>query len=575
MKKYVYIISIVLATGFGLVSCSDFLEPEHDNRLTDEQLIADPGFAEGLLINAYAALPSYYDFNLDVASDDAVSNAQSSSSDQYEVVGIGRGEWSSQNTPFATWENAYNQIFYINSFLDRIDKVEWSYQSAKIAKYHKQRLTGESYGLRAYYEFLLLQAHAGKDGSGNLLGFPIVDRILTLGDNYKLQRNTFAECVSQIISDCDLALENLPDRYVNTGDAEYDAAMGARWLNRMDGYTVRALKSRVLLYAASPAYNLTGDVSKWQAAAVAAGSFYLAAKGVPSDLAASGRTFYIYGSGPANYDVIWSQAISQSLTMEQANFPPSLVGNGNTNPTQNLVDAFPMKNGYPIEHATSGFDAANPYMNRDPRLTDYILYDGVTFGSKGVIRTYVGAPINGVNTQTNSTRTGYYLRKFLLDGVKIESPQTTQLHFYTFFRYTEVLLNYAEAANEAWGPDVDGGSVGFTARQVIAAIRKRAGITQPDNYLASVTTRDEFRKLVKNERRLELCFEGHRFWDIRRWNDSEVMKESVTGSFREGESGAFSYKKVEDRVYQNYMIYGPIPYTEILKNSELVQNNGW
>jgi starch-binding outer membrane protein, SusD/RagB family len=575
MKRYIYIIAIVLIAGMGLISCSDFLEPEPDNRYSEEQLMKDPSFVEGLLINAYAALPSNYDFKLDIASDDAVSNTQVSGNVQYPVVKMARGEWTAQNNPVSTWETAYLQIFYINSFLERVDKIKWSSASTKIDALDKQRLKGEANALRAWYEFQLLQSHAGKDASGNLLGFPVVDKVIKLEDNYKLPRNSFTDCVAQIVKDCDAAIANLPNNYVNSGDAEYDAAMGARWLNRMDGYSVRALKARVLLYAASPAYNPTGDAAKWVNAAKEAGSLYLAAKGVPANLATTGLTFYVYGSGPANYDVIWSRAVSQSLTLEQANFAPSLVGAGNTNPTQELVDAFPMKNGYPITHPSSTYNASDPYANRDPRLAAYILYDGATFGTKGVIRTYTGAPVNGVNVQTNSTRTGYYLRKFLLDAVKLETPQTTQLHFYTFLRYTEVLLNFAEAANEAWGPDADGASVGFTARKAIAEIRKRAGITQPDVYLAEVTSKDDFRKLVRNERRLELCFEGHRFWDIRRWNDLTSMKASVKGAFRQGVAGSFIYSNVEDRVYKDYMIYGPIPYTETLKYEVLVQNNGW
>lgn len=584
MKKYIFIVIVVLAAGFGFVSCSDFLEPEHDPRYSEDQLMTNPSYVEGLLINAYAALPIIYDFSSDVASDDAVSNTQSSNNVQYPFISIARGEWTSEKNPLSTWENAFNQIFYINSFLDRVDKVKWSWQSEKIGALQQKRLIGEAYALRAWYEFQLLQAHAGKGASGTLLGFPIVDKVIALGENYKLPRNTYSECVAQIVKDCDAALANLPDRYVNTGDADADAAMGARWLNRMDGFSVRGLKSRVLLYAASPAYNTTNDVAKWEAAAKEAGSFYFKAKGIPSNLAASGLTFYNYGSGPANYDVIWGRAVDKTapsssnigagLIMEKMNFPPSLLGDGNTNPTQDLVNSFPMKNGYPITHASSGYDPANPYANRDNRLGTYVLYDGATFGTKGVIRTYVGAPANGVNVQTNATRTGYYLRKFLLDGVKIETPQTTQLHFYTFLRYTEVLLNYAEAANEAWGPDADGGGVGFTAREVIAELRKRASITQPDNYLASVTSKEEFRKLVRNERRLELCFEGHRFWDIRRWNDLTAMKASVNGSFRQGIDGSYLYSPVENRVFQDYMIYGPVPYTETLKY-DLIQNNGW
>jgi hypothetical protein len=138
-------------------------------------------------------------------------------------------------------------------------------------------------------------------------------------------------------------------------------------------------------------------------------------------------------------------------------------------------------------------------------------------------------------------------------------------------RYTEVFLIYAEAANEAWGPDGTGPN-GFSARDVIAAIRKRGGIAQPDNYLASITSKEEMRKLIRNERRIELCFEGFRFWDLRRWNaDLTEPAKGVNIS-----NNNFSVVEVEPRLYNNdYMHYGPVPQNEIVKFNALIQNKGW
>jgi hypothetical protein len=187
------------------------------------------------------------------------------------------------------------------------------------------------------------------------------------------------------------------------------------------------------------------------------------------------------------------------------------------------------------------------------------------------ILTGVGGGNNTLDAVQTSTRTGYYLRKLLREEVNANpASPSSQQHFQTHIRYTEIYLNYAEAANEAWGPDGKGTN-GFSAKEVIAAIRKRAGITQPDNYLTSVTSKDLMRTVIKNERRLELCFEGFRFWDLRRWKEDLTLPAkgvSINGT-------AYTYFTVENRAYDNnYMHYGPIPDKEILKFN-LVQNKGW
>ena len=165
----------------------------------------------------------------------------------------------------------------------------------------------------------------------------------------------------------------------------------------------------------------------------------------------------------------------------------------------------------------------------------------------------------------------------MLDNVSLTAPAVSQNHFNTYFRFTEVFLNYAEAANEAYGPDADPNGYGFTARDVIAAIRKRAGITQPDVYLSNVTPND-FKNLVQNERRLELCFEGNRFNDLRRWGDLTKFKAPVSGAFitKNGNNFTYDYQQVEERKYEDYMIYGPIPKNEVLKSGDVLkQNQGW
>jgi hypothetical protein len=234
-----------------------------------------------------------------------------------------------------------------------------------------------------------------------------------------------------------------------------------------------------------------------------------------------------------------------------------------------------MANGYPIADTNSNYDPLNPYTNRDPRLKLYILVNGDVAGvNSTVINTAADGTTNdALNKVETSTRTGYYLKKLLRQDVNTDpTTQNQQKHYKPRMRYTELYLIYAEAANEAWGPMATGGSTTFSAYDVIAAIRERAGITQPDMYLESIKAdQAAMRELIRNERRLELCFEGFRFWDLRRWNKD--LTETAKGVKIQG--GAYQFINVENRLYDDYMKYGPIPYSEIIKFDALEQNKGW
>jgi starch-binding outer membrane protein, SusD/RagB family len=272
------------------------------------------------------------------------------------------------------------------------------------------------------------------------------------------------------------------------------------------------------------------------------------------------------------------------LDLERENFPPSLFGNGRVNPTQNLVDAFPMENGYPISNVSSNYNPENPYANRDPRLARYILING---GQQGPNNNVITTATFGTNNDAlnreggRSTRTGYYLRKLLRSDVN-PNPQfnTSQKHYTARIRYTEIFLAYAEAANEAWGPTGTGGNA-YSAYDIIRAIRQRAGVGVSNShaYLESIKDdKDKMRELIRNERRLELCFENHRFWDLRRWKvDLNKLNETTLGMRIENVNGILNFTpiEVESRDYKTHMYHGPLPYQEVLKWSKLEQNAGW
>lgn len=554
MKTRISLLFILFLSLF-FTGCQEYLEPNPDNRLTLDVVLANPEYAEGFLMKAYRGLPTNYNFLEDVASDDAVTNDPSSN-----AISMTAGGWSAQNNPIGKWSNTYEKVLYINTFLENMSEVEWSWESTQQNDLFAKKLRSEAHALRAWYNFDLLQYHSGIGTDGELLGFPIVDRVLNQDDDFEIPRSSFADCVNFILDDCEEALKNLPDQWEDTGDALVDQVNGSRNNNRITGLAVKLLKSRVLLYAASPSYASSGFTM--QQAAQAA-TEVMDSKGGLSGLNVSDIEFY---NDPASSEILWASARQTNQTnWESANFPPSLFGNGNTGPSQNLVDAFPAVDGTPVAPGSS-------YENRDPRLSKYILYSGSSYHG-GTIYTYDGSGIDAPGTDKNSTKTGYYLRKLLQEGVDIDPGLTSPVggqHFYTYARYTEALLNFAEAANEAGGPDAE--VDGYSARQVINSLRTRAGITETA-YVDGLD-KNAMRDLIRNERRIELCFEGHRFWDIRRWGLTDVMKESAKGVRIAADQVSMSIVNVEGRSYADHQKYGPIPYDETLKY-DLIQNQGY
>ena len=586
--RYLKIYSLLLMLSLSFGACTKLLEPENDNHSTFERVYNEPAFAEGLLMTAYARLPTNnYSFN-DVATDDAVTNNKL---DPY--LRMATGEWSALYNPINQWDNCNSAILYLNSFMDIIDTVSWKWSSSEVNTMFVRRFKGEAYALRGLFEYHLLVTTAGIGADNRLLGIPIYNKFLNVTDNFNVHRATFAESINQIYADLDKSLEyftmndyqdvttasQLPPGFENVVPGNYNIVFGSLNKQRICGRIVKAIKARVALLAASPAFT-NDDVALWTKAADYAGVVLNGIGGI-AGLDPNGNKFYDatrvdainLASNKDQTEMLWRRAIVTNNTREAANFPPSLYGLGNINPTQNLVDAFPMANGYPITHPLANFNPATPYANRDPRLTMYIAYNSNKI-SNVTITTGVGGGNNAKDSIQSSTRTGYYLKKLLREDVNMNPASTsTKKHYDVHFRYTELYLIYAEAANEVWGPDGTG-TYGFSARNVIAAIRKRAGISQPDNYLASITTKEDMRTLIRNERRLELCFEGFRFWDLRRWKANLTEPAKGVNINRTGTS--FTVTDVEVRNYNNtYMIYGPIPAREIVKYNALIQNKGW
>ena len=579
-----------------LTSCDDLFQPALENNLELSEMYSDPTFARGLIDNAFLVLPYDGSSVSDVATDDAVSNDNSNSYKQ-----MATGTWTSQTNPINQWDTRYHAIQYCNLFLENIDKVKWDYTSESLNQMHMDLYRGQALALRALHMFYLLRAHCGMV-NGQLMGVPILTTYLGPDADFNLPRNTFKECIDQIMSDFDEAQEYLPAKFGDVGaadvpakytalggnDAEYNRAFGNLQRGKIDATIIKAFKAQVAIFAASPAYVSGGAMTYADAAKYAAD--YLKLRGGLAAVDPTGWTWYANKDFIKNYkftdpdpvEIVWRGNVGDSHSMESDNFPPSLYGKGRINPTQNLVDAFPTASGYPISASGSGYDASNPYANRDPRLHAYILTNGDTFGpSSSTINTQAdGTTLDALNKENGqSTTTGYYMRKLMRDDVNLNPSSTTdQRHFGARIRTTELLLDYAEAANEASGPLAQVGGASFSAYDVIKAIRARVHEDGwQDPYLESIKSdQGKMRELIRNERRLELCFENHRFWDLRRWKAN--LTEGARGvSITTSGTGVTTYApiNVEARQYADYQVYGPIPYSEMLKWSNLEQNDGW
>ena len=573
MKKQKY---LILLLGMVLAfnnSCDSFLEPEEDNIYEIDDVLGVMTFAEGFLINAYRNVPaSHESFATAYGSDDAANNITTSS-----IKTVVDGGWTSVVNPFSRWNTAYESIFYINTFLMHVEDVVWDVRDPILNDAFLNKLKGEAYALRAWNYFDLLQAHAGKGTNGEMLGVPIVEGVLELNpSDYTLPRANFSELVEYILADCELAIGLLPDRWIDT-DPATDVAIGERNTNRINGLVAKFIKAKTILYAASPAYA-GGTNYTYQDAAVAAAEF-MASNGGLDDLYS--RTNFYNQSGVTrdneNNEVFWYSFKNPSQnSWERTNFAPSVFGNGLTNPSQNLVDAFPMKDGTPISESVD-YDPQNPYDDRDPRLDLFIMKNGQSYKG-GTLNTIDGSQDALGSMDNDASITGYYLRKFLNDKRVDLSPNVNSggTRYYTYARYTDVLLMFAEAANEVVGPDGMIPGHDYTARNVINEIRDKAKITST----AYVDGLDQtgMRDLIRNERRVEMCFEKQRFWDLRRWNMLSEMNVPIKG-VRITEDPVtsvlmYAYPEVENRSYGAHQVYGPIPFSETLKY-DIIQNQGW
>jgi len=558
------IVLIILFTG-----CEEYLNPNpYDGTYDEEYVWSTPSFSEGVLMQAFNNVhPSGWRVQnnelMEVLTDDAVSSNISSQAGNF-AQGLQSPYFNLSH--INTWAVDYRNIFNINKFLENVGSVKYDPDSATNQKFIR-KYKGDAYFLRGFYHWKLLKRFGGLSG-GEVMGIPVIKKSLELDESYDIPRSTYMETFQAIMEDFDSAFQYVP--LVYTGN---DLVTGVQYYGAPTKAIVLSLKGIISAYAASPAFNPDNDPVRWDSAASRLSKALKYIDGVLNSNALPPRNFH----EPENPDVIWRASYDASNYSNEINdYPPSLRGDGRTNPSQNLVDAFPDALGYPIDES-SVYNSENPYEKRDKRFYAAIVYNNSVFGGDSLlIETFnSGADSRQVNKESG-TRTGYYLKKLLSENVTL-FPERKGIEptFYIAISKTDLYLLFIEAMNELAGPYDS--RFGISARNCLLKIRRRAGIAS-DPYLfgTAIKGKEAMRKLIRNERRVELCFEDHRYWDLRRWGELDKINTEVYGMNIElSNDSTFIYtrKTVEKREYQS--IYNPLPFDEVLKMNQVSQNEGW
>ena len=563
----------VLCLG-ALSACSEEMDYHEYNNYDEDFVKLNFGNVGGLITNIYSDLDtdfgSYSGAVLGAATDEAEYTYSGGAIETFY-----NGTWSPVNTPAGAWSSCYRAISNCNLYLERFTGLTFP-ELEMNADYKPQMYRYNNYRyevrcLRAYYYFLLVRQYGD---------VPFSDHVLTADESNSLPRTPAQDIFDYIIAECDAVKDSIIADYANL---PADVALPAESpeTGRVNRLTVLALKARAALYAASPLFNPTGDKELWHRAALANKELLDAADAAKMKLIDDYAKLWTKNNyKDATSEIIFGRrADRESSGMETSNFPAGLENcKGGTCPTQTLVDAYEMADGKPWDQSAF-YDPANPCANRDPRLAATIAVNGETgwpAWNEAPLETFQGGangePVNG------GTPTGYYLKKYCQGDIDPRSNSTNKSAYHTWitFRLGEFYLNYAEAVFRYLG-SADATSVEFplSAREAASRTRARKSVNMPP--FPTGMSNDEFWTKYKNERMVELAFEGHRFWDVRRWKEADKYFRSITEmKITRQTDGTFAYTRKEvARQWDDKMYFFPIPQADKLKNPNLGQNPGW
>lgn len=562
MKKNIIRVLTAAVLSISVASCT-FLDFDETNGLkTKEDMYKYYNSVEQMLTNVYSYMPkdlgTISGAMRDCASDDA-EYGNTGSAVQY----FNNGTWSAVNTVDDAW-SLYNGIRAANSFIDEVANVDLSRYEHNAQYQNWMRKLAyfpyEARVLRAHYFFELARRYGD-------IAMPLT--VLDANSANTIAKSAFDDVVAFIVSECDECAAALPQSYKNEPGAQ---------TGRVTKGFAMAVKSKALLYAASPLHNEIGDKELWKSSAKAA-----------LDMIQT-EAYALDPAGCANNntspEVVMVVMGGDSQEFELNNFPVRFTegkrsGATATFPSQNLVDEFRTVNGYKVSLEDNGwvcddpdFDPKHPYDGRDPRFYRTILANGMSFKGS-VIETFEGGA-DYAEVTAGGSPTGYFLRKYIQESTSFTPDKTvTNKHHWIVYRYAETLLTYAESMINAFGDAGYTDSVyPYSALWALNQVRANAGMP-----LAESCPADEFISLLRSEWRVEFAFEDHRFWDVRRWKIGDETQRELHGvTIRKAADGTMTYYRqvYENRKWSDRMCFYPIPQSELFKNMNLYpQNTGW
>jgi hypothetical protein len=556
--RNISIAAVFAALALIVSACQEnFLDVVPTDRVSDASILSDSVLFEAYVVNRYlgtrltdkeaeGTLPGF-GRGFEYAMWSSLTDESIYNNDDNTWL-VQRGQIAPENTGIAgtLWGRSYRSIREINYALANIDQVPMS--DGK-----KNRLKGELRFLRAFRYQDLIRNY----GKVVLLG----DKVYELSDDLSspdlFNRSDIKAGIDYTVAQLDEAAALLP----------LDNDNNSWKLGRATKGAAMALKARLLLYGASPLYNS----ATWAQAA--------AASKAVMDL--NKYSLYTGGYGKLfttkdHSEIIFGRLYAlgaRHVCLEISNGPNSYNAWGGNVPVQNLVNDYEMMDGTKITDTGTSYNPQDPYKGRDPRFYETILYNGAPYRNS-TVQTFTpgGKDSKDGPSNWNTSKTGYYLKKFMDDALPIENPwDVAGTQTWIYFRYAEILLSYAEAQNEAVGPDA-------SVYAAINAVRQRPGVMMP--VIPAGLTQAQMRTRIRNERRIELAFEEHRYYDVRRWKIATETENVPAYGIEIGKNGnAFTYALKEaltGKSFAEKQYWLPIPRTEIqASNNKLEQNPGY
>lgn len=562
-----------LAT-LALASCNDQMEYKEYNIYDKDYITKNFGNVGGFMTDIYNTVE--YDFG---NYSGGAMQASATDESMYSKLGNAiedfyNGAWSPSNAKGSIWSSMYSGIKVCNHVLEQMQGL--TFDELVLNKDYTQQMHRyqnyqyEARFMRAYFYFALVRQYGG---------VPLVTTEISAEEANSIARSSADDIFKFIIDECNDIQNKIIADYSDLGDY----ALGTEESGRADKLAVLALKARAALYWASPLFNSSNDKERYHTAATYTKELLTAAEARGKGL--TDKYADLWDAASFNTPTIMKEILfgrryyksaSGDNLVETNNYPVGIEGGAGGNcPTQNLVDAYDMKtSGLSINETGSGYDAKNPYNDRDPRLAATVAVNGdqwPTYSGAAKLETFQGG-ING-EPLTGATPTGYYLKKLCNGAISLASNSKLKesRHTWLTFRMGEAYLNYAEAVFKYLG-SADATSVEFplSAREAANKTRQRAGM--PD-----LATTGDFWTRLCNERFVELAFEGHRFWDVRRWKEADKYFKTITEmKLTKNDDGSITYNRQNvSRQWNEKMYLFPIPQTERMKNPNLTQNPGW